>query len=154
MVLFNYDLEKLREEHISFMIKLKKFKNIGDGTPKVYFILNKTTNEVFYIGSCKVDVFLRLSYHFNEAICIASHYLVHGSVRQMSNNFLKVRTLCDIVYNNHEIDVVIFGKYETLEKAELVEKALIFNSNSPYLFNICNTVGVKKLSTKAIKNKI
>ncbi len=153
MDLFNYNIDILKERHKAFMLKLRRFKDIGDGVPKVYFILNKTTNEVCYIGSCKTDVFLRLKFHFNEAVEIVETYSTQGRVRKMYNGHIKTRTLCDMIYNLHEVDVVIFGEYETLEKAELVEKALIYNSKSPYLFNICNSTSVNKLSTKAIKSK-
>jgi hypothetical protein len=154
MSLFSYDIEKLKERHKEFMLKLEKFKGIGYGVPKVYFILNKTTNTVCYIGSCKNDVLIRLKHHFKEAIEAPIIYFEYGSVAKSYNDYAKNRMLCDIIYNFHEIDVVIFGEYDTLEKAELVEKALIYNSKSTYVFNLCNYTSINKLSTKAIKCKI
>jgi hypothetical protein len=153
--LFLYDKDRLRNSYKHTIEVIKKFKAIKDGKPKVYFIINETNNEVIYIGSCKIDIHQRLYCHIKDSYDLVMGYLHDGKARKINNDYKKARKFCDSIYNLDVLSVLVFGEYNTLRDAELVEKSLIFHvSNFKMNFDISNTSGVKKLSIKPIKKHI
>lgn len=153
--LFNYDLVLLKNNYKKVVSNITKYRGISEGIPKVYFIINKDIGEVVYIGSSKYCLFTRIYYHINESVEMVETYSRIGHVRPQNNDFKKTRTFCDLVYNLNNFEVFVFGEYQTLKDAEIAEKSLIYYcSNFDFKINLCNSSGVKKLSTSAIKKRL
>lgn len=153
--IFDYDLPKLKDNYKKVVSNITKYKGVLKGIPKVYFIINNDSNEVVYIGSSKHCLFTRIYYHINESLEMVVTYDNIGHVRPQNNDFKKTRTFCDLVYNLYDFEVFVFGEYRSLNDAEIAEKALIYYcSNFKFDINLCNSTGVKKLSTLAIKKKL
>lgn len=157
MKLFDYEIDLLREKKDLFLKEMRVYSKESI-TPKVYFIVNETRNEVIYIGSTKWDAYNRLYAHVYESFEIVDIFYRQGHVRKQSNDYKKTRAFCDMIYGSHKCKIVIFSEYDSIEVAELVEKALIYHSGSrEFTFNLVNSNSIRKVSNistlKIKKNK-
>jgi len=111
--LFNYDIDLLNINYTKVVSKIRKYRGVLKGVPKVYFIINKNTGNLIYIGSTKYCLFTRIYAHLNESIEMVRIYNELGYVRPQNNDYKKTRTFCDLIYNMVDFEVICFGEYKS-----------------------------------------